>query len=53
MKKVIQEGIYKTIQKRIVEYYCDKCGKKFEKGERKYTWHTPKGIEHYCKNCEK
>jgi ribosomal protein S17E len=53
MKKVIQKAIIKTIQRPIVEYYCDKCKKKFEKGERKYTWYLPGHVEaHYHKECQ-
>ena len=45
MKKVVQKGIYKLIQKPID--YCK------EKGERKQTLYTPRGHEHYHKECYK
>lgn len=52
MRKVIQKRIVKVIQSEIVEYYCDFCGKKFDKGERKETWYSVGGEKHYHKSCK-
>jgi len=57
MRKVIQKRIVKVIQSEVVEYYCDYCGKKFGKGEKKETWYdcsVAKAVaKHYHKPCRK
>ena len=50
MKKIIQKGKYKLIQKRIVHYFCDKCGKRTGiKGNFKETWFGLTKEFHFCK----
>jgi len=57
VKKVIQKRVVRVVQPEIVEYYCDRCGKRCGiKGNRKTTWHPmrnpPMPDKHYCeKTC--
>lgn len=54
MKKIIQKGKIKVIQKQIVKYYCDKCKKLTGTRENpKKTWYggtlDMPTESHYCK----
>jgi len=50
MKKIIQKAKIKIIRPLMVNYYCDKCGKRTGTRENpKETWHGPDGETHYCK----
>lgn len=53
MKIVIQKAKIKVITPSIIDYYCDRCDKKFKKGEKKRTWSTPTGNKHYHIECNK
>jgi len=52
MRKVIQKRIVEVIQPEIVQYFCDKCGKRCGTRENPKTIiHNLKGkTKHYCKN---
>jgi len=60
MRKIVQKGKIKVIQKQIVHYFCNKCGKRTgTKDNPKSTWfgtdNTGASTEsHYCKRtCNK
>lgn len=54
MKKVIQKRIVKVIQPEIVEYYCDKCGKRCgtKDNPKRIYYVVNSNDKHYCRGCD-
>ena len=55
MRKIIQKGKIRVIQKQIIHYFCDRCGKRTGTiSNPKVTWFggiSDKPTEsHFCKN---
>ena len=51
MRIVVQPRIVQVIQKEVVRYECDRCGKVCGTKEyNKETWHGHGRPRHYCRN---
>lgn len=50
MRRVIQPAVIKIVQRQVVEYTCDKCGRVCgTKANPKTTWYRNGRESHRCK----
>ena len=52
MKKKVDTSKTRTVKIYKTEYFCDNCGKKLDKNNKKKTWTTLNtgGVHHGCLN---